>query len=107
MIVTDQDDCFNGTLPEDDDEEINFEKLILKISALTSLICLTLTVIVYIIFPSPDTRKEKNEKERDWFLRAGCSSVIFVPYTPEDRLAKKLRATMERIMGGRGGMRRW
>ena len=49
--------------------------------------------------------KEKNEKERDWFLKAGCSSVMFVPYTPEDRLAKKLRATMERIMGGRGGMK--
>ena len=50
--------------------------------------------------------KEKAEKKRGWFLRAGFSSVVFVPYTPGDELAKRLRSTMERIMGGkRGGMK--
>ena len=80
MIVTDQDDCFNGTLPEDDDEEINFEKLILKISALTSLICLTLTVIVYIIFPSPDTQKEKKEKDKIVLVNVVFTALFSILY---------------------------
>jgi hypothetical protein len=50
--------------------------------------------------------KAKQNKQRGWHRKDGHSSVIFVPHTPGGKLAKTMRNTMERIMGGqRGGMK--
>jgi hypothetical protein len=50
--------------------------------------------------------KQKQSKKEGWHREDGHSSVIFVPHTPDSKLAKMLRNTMERIMGGqRGGMK--
>ena len=53
-----------------------------------------------------ERNKTKAEKRDGWYQRAGFTSVMFVPFTPGDELAERLRATMERIMGGtRGGIK--
>ena len=44
---------------DEDEEGINFAELILKIAAPTSLVCLILTSLVYIVLPTPEKKAEK------------------------------------------------
>ena len=54
VILTDTFNCLS-----EDEEGINFAELILMISAPTSLFCLILTALLYILLPSPEKKAEK------------------------------------------------
>jgi len=50
-----------------------------------------------------ERKQTKQTRMSQWHKQGGFSSVMFVPHTPESRLAKTLRSTMKRIMGGKDG----
>ena len=52
-----------------------------------------------------ERHKEKAGRAKGFYQLGGFTSVMFVPYTPGDGLAKRLRATNERVNGDRGGMK--
>ena len=61
VIVTRMADCPDPDVSLSGEEEEKFEKVILRIVAPASLVCLVLTGIVYLIFPSPQKQWAKDK----------------------------------------------